>query len=117
MKYVLVAIGTLYLVMSSPAWSADYSAQVTLKINRVFVKSVSFQTPGLPTVFATLANGSAYRVTILIDCTFLSDDIPVTKAKGYALNVSPGATVYVEVATMDYADFDSATCRVSSARP
>ncbi len=114
---ILILAAILTAMTSTSAWPADYSSQVTLKINRVFVKSVSFQSPGLPTVFATLTNQSAYRLTILIDCTFLADDIPATKARGYALNVTPGEPAYVEIGTMDYADFDSAACRVSSARP
>ena len=112
-RALCLAAASIAMVIA-PAWSADYSSEVELKINRVFVKPVSFQSPGLPTIFATLINGSAYRLTILVDCTFLLDNIPVTKARGYAQNVSAGETAYVEIGTMDYAAFDSATCRISN---
>ena len=111
-----ITFGALSSVISTPARSADYSAEVALKINRVYAKPVSYLAMGRPTIIVTLTNRSAHPLSIIaIDCAFLMDGTPVATAMGGASNVSVGSSAIEEVFTMKGVAFDSATCRVSAA--
>ena len=113
-KTVLPA--ALIAMMLTPAWGADYSSEVTLKINRIYTKSVSYLATGQPTIILTLTNRSAYPLRIIaVDCAFLMGGAPVATARGGATNVSAGASAIEEIFTREGVEFDSATCRVSGA--
>ena len=106
----------LVATMITPAWSADYSSEVMLKINRVYAKSVSYLATGRPTVIVTLTNQSVYQLQIIaVDCAFLMDGIPVATAIGGASNLSAGSSAIEEIFTMEGVAFNSATCRVTDA--
>ena len=107
----------LITMMITPAWSADYSSEITLKINRVYAKSVSYLATGRPTIIVTITNRSAYPMQVIaIDCAFLMNGIPVTTALGGASNLAAGSSAIEEVYSMEGARFDSATCRVNGAQ-
>ena len=111
----LTATGVLYSVTSTTAWAADYSSEVTLKINRIYTNNDKYFSTGRPTVIVTLTNRSAYRLNIRVKCAFLMDEIPVATAIGVAMNVSAGSSAIEDVFTFEVVAFDSATCRVSGA--
>ena len=108
-------VAALVAMMISPAWSADYSSEVTLKINRVYTNNDAYYSTGRPTAIVTLTNLSAYRLNITVDCAFLMDDIPVATAIGVATNVSAGSSAIEQIFTFEVVAFNSATCRVSGA--
>ena len=53
----------LAAMMITPAWSADYSSEVKLQINRVYTNTDSYFSTGRPTVIVTLTNRSAYPLS------------------------------------------------------
>ncbi len=116
MKTAVSFAAAVLAMMPTPAWTADYSSEVQLQINRVYAKSVSYLATGRPTVIVTVTNRSAYPLRIIaVDCAFIKDGSPVATAIGGATNLPAGGSAIEEIFTTQGVPFDSVTCRVSSA--
>jgi len=100
-----------------PAMAEDYSSEVALQINQVYTEVASYSSSNYPTVIVTVTNRSAYSLRyIIVQCTFLSNGVPAITASGIIVNVPSGWPATETIQTVSNVLFDSATCRVSSAR-